>query len=260
MTHGTAATWKGKQNPNRESPQIEEGHEPRKRLILPKNISLHAYPVVRDDSLTPNQTNDSLIKDYIVTIVKTWKPETATQLVEIVQKKYPLKQQEITDLLVQLENEGKIHFTKKETHTRLTLREYTLSSKATWFWVTIAVAAATSVAAFTIPEDAFPLVYVRYVLGAAFILGLPGYALVKALFPRKKEMDSIERASLSMGLSLALVPMVGLLLNYTPWGIRLTPIILSLLALTAAFAAAALVREYQVNTEEAQTASTNIRL
>jgi len=214
---------------------------------------------MRDDSLTSSQTTDSLIKDYIVTVVKTQKPETATQLVKTVQRKYPLKQQEIMDLLAQLENEGRIHFTKKEPYTRLTLREYTLSSKAAWFWVTIAVAAATSIAALTIPEDAFPLVYVRYVLGTVFILLLPGYSLVKALFPTKKEMDSIERASLSMGLSLALVPIVGLILNYTPWGIRLTPITLSLLALTTAFATAALVREYQVSADEALTASTNIR-
>lgn len=197
--------------------------------------------------MASNQTADLMIKDYVLSVVKNQKPETVRQLVEIVQQKYPLKQQEITDLLAQLENEGKIHFTKKEPQTRLTLREYALSSKAAWFWITIAVAAATSMAAFTIPEDAFPLVYVRYVLGTVFILGLPGYALVKALFPTKKEMDSIERAALSLGLSLALVPIVGLILNYTPWGIRLTPITLSLLALTAAFATAALAREYQVS-------------
>lgn len=204
--------------------------------------------------MASNQTADPMIKDYMLSVVKNQKPETVRQLVEIVQQKYPLKQQEITDLLAQLENEGKIHFTKKEPQTRLTLREYALSSKATWFWITITVAAATSIAAFTIPEDAFPLVYVRYVLGTVFILLLPGYSLVKALFPTKKEMDSIERASLSMGLSLALVPIVGLILNYTPWGIRLTPITLSLLGLTTAFATAALVRENQVNTDESQTA------
>jgi hypothetical protein len=209
--------------------------------------------------LTPSQTANLSIKEYILSVTKNQKPETVRQLVEIVQQKYPLKQQEITDILAQLENEGIIHFTKKEPYTRLTLREYALSSKAAWFWVTIAVAAATSIAAFTIPEDAFPLVYVRYVLGTVFIVWVPGYALVKALFPTKKEMDSIERAALSIGLSLALVPIVGLILNYTPWGIRLTPITLSLLALTTAFATAALVREYQVNTDEAQTASTNIR-
>jgi uncharacterized membrane protein len=46
-------------------------------------------------------------------------------------------------------------------------------------------------------------------------------------------------------MSLALTPIVGLILNYTPWGIRLTPIVLSLLALTIVFATAAIIREHK---------------
>ena len=42
-----------------------------------------------------------------------------------------------------------------------------------------------------------------------------------------KEIDDSERAALSIGMSLALVPLVGLLLNYTPWGIKLEPILYS---------------------------------
>ncbi len=46
-------------------------------------------------------------------------------------------------------------------------------------------------------------------------------------------------------MSIALTPIVGLILNYTPLGIELTPITLSLLLLTAIFATAAIAREYQ---------------
>jgi uncharacterized membrane protein len=121
---------------------------------------------------------------------------------------------------------------------------------------------------FTVPEDAFPLVYVRYVLGAIYVLWLPGYAFIKALFPQdlpfgratarspgtsEKDLDSIERIALSLGMSIALVPIVGLLLNYTPWGIQLTPIILSLTALTTIFATAAIAREYETRTPEKRT-------
>jgi uncharacterized membrane protein len=51
-------------------------------------------------------------------------------------------------------------------------------------------------------------------------------------------------------MSIALVPIVGLILNYTPWGIRLTPITISLLALTLVFATMAVVREYLAKTKE----------
>ena len=58
------------------------------------------------------------------------------------------------------------------------------------------------------------MVYARYLLGSLFVLFLPGYTFIKALFPAK-QLDSIERTALSIGMSLALVPMIGLLLNYT---------------------------------------------
>jgi len=64
-----------------------------------------------------------------------------------------------------------------------------------------------------------------------------------------ESLDPIERIALSLGMSIALVPIIGLLLNYTPWGITLTPITLSLLALTTVFATAAILREHQTKTE-----------
>ena len=60
------------------------------------------------------------------------------------------------------------------------------------------------------------------------VLFFPGYSLTEALYPRGEDISPLERLALSIGLSLALVPLVGLVLNYTPWGIRLTPIISSL--------------------------------
>jgi uncharacterized membrane protein len=40
---------------------------------------------------------------------------------------------------------------------------------------------------------------------------------------------------------------VGLLLNYTPWGIRLNPIVVSLTILTVGLAMVALAREYRLS-------------
>jgi uncharacterized membrane protein len=72
----------------------------------------------------------------------------------------------------------------------------------------------------------------RLILGLPFLLFIPGYVLVFALFPARKTdrgIDTLERIVLSFGLSIAVVPLIGLLLNYTPWGIRLEPIMSSLL-------------------------------
>jgi uncharacterized membrane protein len=81
-------------------------------------------------------------------------------------------------------------------------------------------------------------------------LYLPGYTFVKALFPKElpikpsdKSLEIIARAALSSGMSLAIVPVIGLLLNYTQWGITLTPMTLSLTVFTLTFATIALLRE-----------------
>jgi len=72
----------------------------------------------------------------------------------------------------------------------------------------------------------------RNILVLPLVLFLPGYALIAALFPAKSNLDGIERTALSFGLSIAIVPLMGLGLNYTPWGIRLLPILISLSAFT----------------------------
>ncbi|MDK2948693.1 Uncharacterized membrane protein [Methanolobus vulcani] len=69
---------------------------------------------------------------------------------------------------------------------------------------------------------------IRTALGLPMVLFLPGYALIAALFPGKNDLDGIERIALSFGLSIAVVPLIGLGLNYTPWGIRLVPILVFL--------------------------------
>lgn len=74
----------------------------------------------------------------------------------------------------------------------------------------------------------FPLTVLRIVLGIPFVLFCPGYVLLLALFPGKHSMGSVERIALSFALSLAMVPLIGLLLNYSPWGIRLESILYSL--------------------------------
>ena len=72
----------------------------------------------------------------------------------------------------------------------------------------------------------------RTVLGLPFVLFLPGYTLICVLFPGKMDLGGVERLALSLGLSLATVPLIGLALNYTPWGIRLAPIMTALFVFT----------------------------
>jgi uncharacterized membrane protein len=123
------------------------------------------------------------------------------------------------------------------------LMGYALSLRSLWFWAITALVALTTLIAFY--AAAPPLIYMRYVLGSTFVLYLPGSRLIEALYPRSEDLEGLERLAPSIGLSLAVVPFIGPFLNYTPWGIRLTPIVVSLAAFTEAMAISALVRKYR---------------
>ncbi|OPY26715.1 MAG: hypothetical protein A4E28_02341 [Methanocella sp. PtaU1.Bin125] len=91
---------------------------------------------------------------------------------------------------------------------------------------------------------------IRSALGLGMVLFVPGYALIAALFPGRTDIDAIERTALSFGLSIAVTPLIGLALNFTPWGIRLDPIVVCLTAFTIICAAAANYRRHRLKPEE----------
>jgi len=197
------------------------------------------------------------IDQLIQQVLEEEKPENVEQLVKLVQQNSRLPEQQVLEHILRLHEERKITLKDSITPTLPKIIDYIRSSQAYWYWATIILSIITTILVFTVPEDAYPIVYARYILGSIFVLWLPGYTFIKALFPTKvpiptssTELDSIERIALSIGMSIALVPIVGLLLNYTPWGIRLTPITVSLFALTLTFATAAIIREHKANLKQ----------
>ncbi len=74
----------------------------------------------------------------------------------------------------------------------------------------------------------FPSSVGRIILGLPFVLFFPGYVLMAALFPKKEGISGIQRLALSFGMSIAVVPLIGLILHCTTWGIRLESILYSM--------------------------------
>ena len=139
----------------------------------------------------------------------------------------------------------------------------------------------------------------RIGFGLIFVLFLPGYAFIAALFPESGSesqtvktaeqsertasngdstpqpvpgteaaaehadtdsvsseptdssgIDGIERTALSFGLSIAIVPLIGLVLNFTPWGIRLVPIATSVAGFTLVCVGVAAQRRWELPPDE----------
>jgi uncharacterized membrane protein len=92
----------------------------------------------------------------------------------------------------------------------------------------------------------FPSNVIRVILAVPFLLFFPGYILTAALYPRKESVDNVKRAALSFGLSIAVVPLVGLILNYTVWGITLESVLSSVSVFIVIMSVITLIRRRQL--------------
>lgn len=113
-----------------------------------------------------------------------------------------------------------------------------------WLWTLLSLVALT-VASIYLSSVLYPLLYLRHVLGSVLVLFAVGYSTVEVLYPEEGSLTSLERLALSIGLSLAVVPLIGLVLNYTPWGIRLEPVVVSLSLYTSLVALGAAYRKFR---------------
>lgn len=82
----------------------------------------------------------------------------------------------------------------------------------------------------------------RVILGLPFVLLFPGYTLMAALFPHRDKMGRLEKWIMSFGMSIPIVALLGLGLNYTPWGISLNSILFSLVCFIVVMSIIATIR------------------
>jgi len=70
------------------------------------------------------------------------------------------------------------------------------------------------------------------------------------LFPKRDDLEGIERVAFSFIFSLAIVPLLGLILNFTTFGIRLAPVLIVLSSFTISLSLVAWVRRLKLPAEE----------
>jgi len=90
---------------------------------------------------------------------------------------------------------------------------------------------------------------IRPIIGTIVVLFVPGYAFIAALFPRKATLANGVRLALSFGLSIVIVPLLELALNYTRWGIQLGSTLIVIVVFTLLCSIVASVRRYRLPRE-----------
>ncbi len=184
------------------------------------------------------------LKRLVESIVTRERSIRVTELVERVRSRYKAEVEEVVEAIKSLETEGKIDLYPPPINVSSYIEYLGLGTENSWFYLITGAVLGTLLSIYLLP-DSLPWIAIRWILGSIFVLYLPGFVIVEALFPERKELSGIERLALSLGLSLAVVPLLGLVLNYTPWGIRLTPVTVTLSLTTLLVGLIATYRKYK---------------
>jgi hypothetical protein len=199
-----------------------------------------------ESAMAKHYGNDDILEDdlkKVYDVVKQFDGKDLEWIILKVSEKLRIKKYDAARRIYRLKEHGLLDFSDPDPPK--TLQRYFFSTYCAWFWLVFSAVFFVFVLIYVLPSSP-PFVYFRYVFGSVFVLYLPGASLVELLYPKPREMSQLERLALSIGLSLALVPLVGLVLNYTPWGIRLGPVFSSLSLLTIGLASGAIYRKFTI--------------
>jgi len=166
------------------------------------------------------------------------------QLFDVAHSKNPsMTEVQFMILLRDLEKDGSVRL-EDFSQARITLSQYLrMWDRNLWFYGSVAVSLLTLLLVYLAPAQ-MPFLALRWAVGCVFVLLIPGYVALEALCPKTAALNTFQRFTLGFGLSLALVPLVVLVLNYTAWGIRLTPVVIILTVLSLGLSGVALARHY----------------
>jgi len=105
-----------------------------------------------------------------------------------------------------------------------------------------------------------PVKALQIIFGLPLALFFPGYTLHAALFPHKETLNTLDRVALSFGLSIVVTPLIGLILNFTPWGIQVYSVLSSITLFIIIMSVIASLRRRQLSPEERFSVSFNFNL
>jgi hypothetical protein len=182
-------------------------------------------------------------RELIANVVMTRHPTTVRQLAQAVMATNTFDEVDFIRTVKAMANDGSLVI-KEPSYEVESIMDYLLTATLSgWLWSTIAATVLATAAVVLIPE-LFPYNIIRLIVGAVFMLYLPGHTLLRLLFFKGSDIDVLERIGLGVSASLVAVCMLGLGLSFTPWGIRLGPIVASLGGFVVICTTGAAVRQY----------------
>ena len=168
------------------------------------------------------------VRGKILEAVRRHNCRTVKEVVSYIQGlQRTLTLNEIRSVVEGMEREGEVILSEQRFTERSFvhyLRKEAVESVS--FQLVLIVTVLTLFAVYILPSYE-PWNIIRLASAGPFVLFLPGYTVIELLL-QKKALGRVEKIALSIGLSMAIVPAIGLVINFTPWGLALTPVVLAL--------------------------------
>jgi len=183
------------------------------------------------------------LKQQIKEIIISESPETVDSLVSRIKTKSNYPEDVILSEIIQLYDAKQINLIPPLSEKAGSMQKYITSSFSYWFWLNLFISLITMFSVFLLSESFSMFIFIRYLFGSVFVVFLPGYSFIKLIIP-KNTISTVWRLILSIGSSLVLVPMVGLLINYSTLKIDVNSVTLGLFILIMGLSFAALYRGY----------------
>lgn len=198
------------------------------------------------------------LESSVIRLVKERKPASVETLVRQATVELQIPENEIVDCVLQLQARGEIRLMPQREAASQKTSGYLRRSGWNWYVITVVFLILTTTIVIVVPEKLYPVSVLRQIFGSTFVLWWPGFSLVKALFPSNSQMQSLafwEQVAFSICMSLAIASVASLILNYTPWGVRLIPLATVLVSVAMFFATIGLIREYRLGRSQAESKS-----
>ncbi|MBK5112756.1 MAG: DUF1616 domain-containing protein [Candidatus Heimdallarchaeota archaeon] len=184
------------------------------------------------------------ISKQIETVLKENKPKDVRSLVKIIEEKYETPEEEILSVIREREINQNITLQEPipvSTELPKKPREYFIKNNyyTKEFWTSIGVIALVLIFVLVDVDEGF-FFYLRYAVVSFFMLILTGWSLTSAIFPEiNDELRFLERVATATGLSILVLILDGVFLNYTfhftPLSIGLSLIIITLVCMIVTF-------------------------
>jgi hypothetical protein len=186
---------------------------------------------------------NDVLEEKILELVESKHPSTSSELVELMSTELNISKKDSINLLLILEDKGKIFFRDKNSKIPSPFISYLLSPHIFWYWKIIIISIVTIFTSLGFLKENLIFNYARYIFGSIYLMYLPGYCIFKNLYIYE-DIDKIKESVLSIGISVSVVSIIGIILNYTPWGISIEPILILNTILILFLSTIALKREY----------------